>query len=339
VEPTASAPINRLSWRPELKRLHRPLLATGAIMAALTAVSLAGLLLDDRILVGVPIWIKPLKFAISLTIYTVTIAWLISLLTRRRRLGWWLGTIIAVGALVEMVVIVGQVVRGRQSHFNVATPLDATLYSLMGATIVVVWLATAGIAVLLLRQRIADRAAAVAVRLGLLIGLAGLGVGFLMTRPTPAQTAAMADAPPTVVGAHSVGVADGGHGLPLVNWSTAGGDLRVGHFVGMHALQALPLLALGLTLAAGRVRRLRDERTRARLMAVAAGGYAGLVALVTWQALRGQSIVHPDAITLGTGAALLAATGIGLGWALRRADPAAPVPATDARPARSEPAH
>jgi hypothetical protein len=305
-------------------------MVTAAIMVALTVVGLAGLVVDDRTLVGVPIWLKPLKFAISLVIYTVTIAWLISLLTRGRRAGWWLGTAIAAGAVLEMAVIVGQVVRGRQSHFNVGTALDSTLYSLMGTTIVVVWLATAGIGVLLLRQRIADRAAALAVRLGLLIGLAGLGVGFLMTLPTRAQTAAMADAPPTVVGAHSVGVADGGPGLPLVNWSTVGGDLRVGHFIGMHALQALPLLAFALTALAGRARRLHSDQVRARVVGVVAGGYAGLVALVTWQALRGQSLVHPDALTLGVGAALLAATGIGLGWALRRpapADAAAQAPA------------
>jgi hypothetical protein len=303
-----------------LLRLHPPLMMTAAAMAVLVAIGTAGVLLDDRMLVGVPIWLKPLKFAISIAVYLVTLAWLLSLLTRRRRIGRWLGTVIAVGMLVEMVIIVGQVARGRQSHFNVAAPLDAALYSTMGVTVVVVWLATAGIGVLLLRERISDRPAALAIRSGLIVAVAGMGVGFLMTSPSAGQRAQMqAGAPAPLVGAHSIGVADGGAGLPLVNWSSTGGDLRVGHFIGMHALQALPLAALALTLGARRFRRLRDERVRVRLVAVVAAAYAGLTLLVTWQALRGQSLAAPDGPTLAAAVALLSATAGGVLWALGRA--------------------
>jgi hypothetical protein len=78
-----------------------------------------------------------------------------------------------------------------------------------------------------------------------------MAIGFLMTGPTAEQ---LSNGPPKVVGSHSVGVAEGGPGLPLVNWSTTGGDLRVAHFIGLHALQALPLLAFALSRAANRVR-------------------------------------------------------------------------------------
>ena len=100
----------------------------------------------------------------------------------------------------------------------------------MGATIVVLWLATLAVALRFLREPGRDRAAGTAVRLGLVVALVGLLEGFVMV----------------ALNGHSVGVPDGGPGLPLVGWSTTGGDLRIAHFVGMHALQGLPLLAAAL---------------------------------------------------------------------------------------------
>ncbi|GIH08395.1 hypothetical protein Rhe02_64620 [Rhizocola hellebori] len=281
-------------------------------MLVLAVVSGVGLIVDDRTLVGAPIWLKPLKFSISLTIYTVTMAWLISLLTRGRKAATRLGTVIAVAAFIEMAIIVGQVVRGRQSHFNVATALDAALFSTMGVTIVVVWLATLWIGVLLMIQRIGDRPTALAIRSGVVIALGGLATGFLMTNPTSDQLAKMDSAPPTLVGAHSVGVPDGGAGLPILGWSTEGGDLRVGHFVGMHALQALPLLAFLLVLAARRFARLRDELLRTRVVLIFAGAHAAITLLVIWQALRGQPLLKPDTLTLSALLAIAAAAMIGL---------------------------
>jgi hypothetical protein len=103
--------------------------------------------------------------------------------------------------------------------------------------------------------------------------------------------------------------------MAATGWNTTGGDLRVPHFFGMHALQALPLLAAVLGFA--RSPRLADERTRSRLVKLAAALYAGLFVLTLWQSLRGQAATSPDALTLITLAALLAVIGFGVARTLK----------------------
>ncbi|QPK50407.1 hypothetical protein H4W23_08030 [Streptomyces gardneri] len=291
-------------------------------MVALALVSAVGLAVDDRILVGVPIWTKPFKFSVSLVAYTLSLAWMISLLPtthRAHRVGWWAGTVVAVSLTVEMVLITLQVVRGTQSHFNHATPFDNAVFQIMGASIAILWLSALVIAVLLLRARILDRATAWAVRLSSLIALAGAAVGFLMVRPTPEQLA-VDEAP--ITGSHSVGVPDGGPSMPLTGWSTTGGDLRIPHFFGMHALQLLPLLLLVLAALAPRFARLADERVRLRLTLTAAGTYAATFALLTWQALRGQALFSPDAATLASAGAIVLLGGAATALSLRTPAPA-----------------
>jgi len=298
------------SWR----SWHRPLVVFSAAMALWALVSAVGLVVDDRVLVGAPIWAKPFKFAASFAAYGLTLAWMLAHLTRGRRTGWWAGNVVILTSVVEMAVITLQVVRGKRSHFNFATPLDTALFSAMGTTIIVLWAATLMIAILLLRTRIADRAAAWAIRGGVLIALVGAGLGFLMTLPSAEQQATGNLDTAEVIGAHAVGVPDGGPAMPLTGWSTTGGDLRAPHFVGMHALQLIPLFLIALVLLAPRLARLRDANVRLRLVRVVTTGYAGLVALTTWQALRGQPLIHPDAATLIAAGVLLAAVAAGV-WA------------------------
>ncbi|MFJ3585562.1 hypothetical protein ACIPPS_25515 [Streptomyces sp. NPDC090127] len=290
-------------------------------MALLALVSAGGLIFDDRILVGVPIWTKPFKFAVSLIAYCMTLAWMLTLLPRGRRVAWWAGTVVALAGVTEMTLITLQVIRGRQSHFNSETAFDAAVFRVMGVTIVVLWLAALVIAILLLRARIMDRATAWAVRLGSLIALAGAAVGFAMVGPTPEQRATGDDR--GIVGAHSVGVPDGGPSMAVTGWSTTGGDLRVAHFFGMHALQVLPLLLLVLVTLAPRYARLRDERVRLRLTLTASGAYAATVALLTWQALRGQPLLSPDTPTLTAAATITLLTATAT-WASLR--PTSPTP-------------
>ncbi|MET7392783.1 hypothetical protein ABZS66_04715 [Dactylosporangium sp. NPDC005572] len=288
-------------------RWHRPLVALSVAMAALALACSAGLLLDHRTVIGAPVWLKPFKFSLSLMVYCLTLAWMITLVGRGRRLADRAGTVITISAAAEMLLIVGQAARGRASHFNNTTPLDDAVRLTMGGTITLLWAGTLVLGVLLFRTAVADRANRWAVRLGVVLSLVGMSLGALMVLPNTAQRRAIASGVDTVVGAHSVGVADGGPGMPLTGWSTTGGDLRIPHFVGLHALQALPLLALLLAVLAQHLPRL-TERRRARLVLLAAALFTGVLAVVTWQALRGEPLVHPGAATL-TAAGLLAAAG------------------------------
>jgi hypothetical protein len=291
------------------------LLLFSAAMAVLAVVSAVGLVVDDRVLVGAPIWAKPFKFAVSFVAYCLSLAWMLSILPSGRRVGWWAGTVVTLASLVEMVIITGQAVRGKRSHFNRETPLDEALFNAMAVTVVILWIGTLVVAVLLLRTRIADRPSAWAMRSGIFLALAGAAVGFLMTQPAPGQRRGES----TVVGAHSVGVPDGGPSMPLTGWSTTGGDLRIPHFVGMHALQLLPLLVMVLTALAPRFARLNDDRVRLRLVLLASGAYAAAFALLLWQALRGQPLIHPDGATLGVAGLILLALTLGTYGSLRAA--------------------
>ncbi|SFW44075.1 hypothetical protein [Amycolatopsis australiensis] len=297
---------------------HRPSAFAAVTLGVVAVLCVAALLVDHRTLGGAPIWAKPFKFAVSGALYFATWSWLVSLLPRFRRTAGLLTNFLVLIFAAEYVLLVFQAARGRASHFNNATPLDAGIYNVMGKMIMGLWVATLVLTVLVMFTEVADRASFWAVRAGAVLSLVGISLGILMTSPTAQQRAQWkAGGQPDMIGAHTVGLADGGPGLPILGWSTAGGDLRIPHFVGMHALQVLPLLAIGLLALAGRFPRLRDGVVRARLVLIGAAAYAGLTALVTWQALRAQSIVHPDAATLGAAAALVAATGLG-SWAAVR---------------------
>ena len=274
-------------------RWHRPLLVLAAAMGVLVAVCLIGLVVDPRQSLGVNVWEKPLKFAISTAIYAVTWSWLIGQLQRFQRVAWWAGTISAILLLIELVIITGAAAAGITSHFNVSTPFNTVLWAIMAASIGTLWVATFVVSIILFRNPLGDRARTLAIRAGALIALAGMALAFLMTGPTAAQL----DDWQGIAGAHTVGLADGGPGLPLLGWSTVAGDLRIPHFIGMHALQVIPLALILIELAARRVAVLRDVDVRYRLVAIVSATYVAVLAVLTWQALRGQSIVAPDAAT------------------------------------------
>lgn len=284
---------------------NRPLALVGLLMIVTLVGALIGLVVDHQVITGAPAWLKPAKFAISIAIYSFTFVWLLGFVQGHPILVRLVAWITALGLVIEMILIAMQVVRGTTSHFNVSTPFDTAVWSVMGGSIVCVWTANLILGILLLRQRLPDPAFAASIRWGVFLSLVGMGVAFFMTTPTAQQrTTGQASHSIPIAGAHTVGVPDGGAGLPILGWSTVGGDLRVPHFVGLHALQLLPIFGWLLARYAPMLR----ATTRRALIRVAGFGYLGLIALLTWQALRSQSLVKPDGTTLLAFAALIGAT-------------------------------
>src|SRR5690242_2145806 len=244
----------RRSWA-----LNAPLTLLGLLMVGTLLAALVGLIVDHRVITGAPAWLKPTKFAISVSIYCFTFVWLLGFVESRPRLARFAANVTAVSFIVEMTVILTQAARGASSHFNVTTPLNTFLWLTMGAFIVVVWTMNLLLAILLLFERIPNRPFAWSLRLGLLVSLVGMGSGFLMVRPTHEQLVTMAaNHGQRIVGAHSVGVADGGPGLPVVGWSTVAGDLRPAHFVGIHAVQLLPFFGWFMAVSRNAFARLKE---------------------------------------------------------------------------------
>ena len=244
-----------------------------------------------------------------------TLAWLLSFPHRGSRVTRWLGHLFAATAAVDVGFIVLQAARGTYSHFSQATDAVNQIGQIVFTSGVPgLFFANLVIALILSWQRIADRPTARAIHTGLAIAVFGMALAYLMGF-TGVQTErdAAGHVVPLAAGhtvlAHPTAARDGVGDMPIVHWSTIGGDLRIPHFVGLHGIQVLILSALALGALARRHPWLTDK-VRARLIGVLALGYGGLVALLLWQALRAQPLIHPDAETLLVLAGLIGGCGV-----------------------------
>ena len=296
----------------QFERLWRgspPLAAVGTLMLAVAGASVVAMLVDPRVITGAPAWLKPFKFAVSIAIYSLTLAWIFGYLSDWPRVRRIVGWVTAIVFVLEVAIIDMQAWRGTTSHFNISTPLNGVLFAVMGIAIFVQTAVSVAVAVALWRQRVTDRVLGWALRFGMVLTIAGAMTGPLMTRPTSAQlAAARAGERMTIAGAHSVGGVDGGPGIPVTGWSREHGDVRVPHFIGLHAIQSLAILAVALR------RWRRTEAVRVKAMLAAVASYASFFALLLWQALRGQSLVAPDATMVVSLAIWAGVTLLVLGW-------------------------
>lgn len=291
-------------------RWHRPLSAAGFIFAALTVFALIAVLVDDRTLLGEPVWLKVLKFAFAFTAYSFTLAWLIGHMTRARRFGRWTGTVFAVLSVIEVGMLVMAAVLGTYSHFNTSEDLaNQILQNSFQYGIPTMFLANMVIAVMVLFQRVGDRVATAVVRWGLALSTLGMATAFALVQEEERVVEDTYGNEVTLSGAHGIGDPDG-NGMFLTGWSTTGGDLRVPHFIGLHGIQVLILAAVVLSALAVSRTWLRDEAARARVVhAIGLGGF-GAFATTAWQAARGQSLIDIDPV-IGACFAASAAVAIG----------------------------
>jgi hypothetical protein len=239
--PTPSAPVFPL-WRTLHER--QPKLAAFGLLFVLAAIPLvvAGLI-DPRTVNGVSVWVKPVKFLLSIAVYLWTLAWFTGHLgpqSRQSLAGRYVvhGTVLF--TTLELAWIIGMSVAGQPSHFNRASAAAGVLYSLAG-------LGAVGLTVSMLIQGVQlarDRTVALApaFRLSLVLGSLLGGVGTLVF------AGFMASGKGHWIG----GIASDAAGLPLIGWSRTGGDLRVAHFWATHAQQFVPLAGAVLAPVAGR---------------------------------------------------------------------------------------
>jgi len=176
---------------------------------------------------GMNAWIKPFKFAFSTFLLVWAMGWYCTYLSNFDPKTYSWGMTILLG--FEIFYIAFQASKGQLSHFNLSTSFYATLYSLMAFAASAVTLWTAYIGLLFFIHKFPDLPDyyVLSIRIGILLFVIFAFEGFVMgSRLT-----------------HTIGGPDGEPGLPIVNWSTKYGDPRVAHFIGMHALQLLPLIS------------------------------------------------------------------------------------------------
>ncbi len=254
-----------------LARKDRMLFRLGwALVFAVPVFAALGLLQPAATMNASP-WIKPIKFSMSFASF----AWTVSLFLMLVRIPAWQRRLarktIAVSVTIEMLCLAAQA--WRNAGPNSTAFADFLIQQGTTAMVSINTLVTIWFLVVFSRKRerikLTDYAQIVAIRLSIWIFLLGNAIGgYMLGR-----------------GSHTVGASDSGPGLPFVNWSTIGGDLRIAHFIAIHAIQIVPVFAVILAQMTPR------PSHRQRRMAVYA--MAALVALAVGGTFVQAALGHP----------------------------------------------
>ncbi len=245
-----------------LKARNETLFYFGLICFILSLLFLTLAKLTTTQVFGVSAWYKPLKFALSLAIYSWTMGWYCYYLPNFN-ISYFNWTVVILWSF-EIVYIALQASKGQLSHYNISTPVYALMYSLMAIAATVVTLYTAYVGILFFSNSFVSLPDYYVwgIRLGILIFVVFSFQGFAMGSRLN----------------HSVGALNDNSNWFIIGWSKTVGDLRVAHFIGMHALQVLPILAYYLF-----------KNTK---LTIGASAVYGLLALLTFiQAIQGRPLI------------------------------------------------
>ena len=210
----------------ELKQRNALLFWFGLFNLAVASVCLMLMPFEETQILGVNRWLKPFKFYSSVGIMVLTMGWLLYYLNSDKKIRTY-SLLIVITMFFENGLIIIQAIRKTTSHFNATSALNGIVFSLMGMLIAIFTVTVILVCISFFRKKQFSISPSYVwgIRLGLLFFIifsleGGLMVGLLK---------------------HTIGGPDGGPGLPLVNWSSRYGDLRIAHFIGIHSLQVLPL--------------------------------------------------------------------------------------------------
>ncbi|MGC2698458.1 MAG: hypothetical protein WA738_21935 [Candidatus Angelobacter sp.] len=253
---TASPTVVREFFR-ELDANDSLLSRLGWALMAIVPVFAAFALFASGSVQGVNPWIKPIKFSISFSTFASTV----SLFLLALKIPEWQLKLarraIAVSVVLEITSLGAQA--WRTAHALAGRGwIDGTLAQMTNSMVMVNTAIVIGILALFCANRVriqmVDGPMISAIRYSIVIFLAGNAAGgYMLAR-----------------GSHTVGVADGGPGLPFVNWSTIGGDLRIAHFIAIHAIQIVPLFAYVLSQMAP-IPTVKQRRLAVAVVAIAVG--------------------------------------------------------------------
>lgn len=222
---------------------------------------------------GINSMIKPIKFCISTWAYAWTMAYLLFYVNNQIKVKWY--SILASTVMIfENGVIIVQAFRGKISHFNQSELIGGILYALMG--VMIVWLTTATLIISLRfifqKTYSVSSPVALSIKIGLMMFVIFSFLGGYMS----------------AINTHNVGGEIGQAGLPLLNWSTLFGDVRVAHFFGIHSLQAIPLLGYVIST------RIHEESKATTYIWAGALLYFGFICFTLYQALNGLPFIRLD---------------------------------------------